>query len=113
MAYGSVSDSMGEQESVRADPETLLLDCRGEICPMPVFMVKKALAGASLGEILEVIVGDESSKQNVLRYCWNHGQEIVESHGEKAEFHMLVRKSPETIPDKPLPAVGPCGTRWD
>ena len=113
MSYGGVSDYIPKPQAEETRQGALVVDCRGEICPMPVFMVKKALGGADLGQVLEVIVGDESSKQNVLRYCWNHGQEIFESHGETAEFHMLVRKSPEKMSDKPLPAVGPCGTRWD
>ena len=113
MGYGGVSDYMAKADAEEARQSALVVDCRGEICPMPVFMVKKALGSADLGQVLEVIVGDDSSKQNVLRYCWNHGQEIFESHGQASEFHMLIRKSPEKMSDKPLPAVGPCGTRWD
>jgi TusA-related sulfurtransferase len=90
-----------------------VVDCRGQICPMPVFMVKEALAAAQLGRELEVIVGDDSSKQNVLKYCWNHGQEVSRSYANGSEFHLFVKKSVEKKPDNPLPAVGPCGTRWE
>lgn len=76
-------------------------------------MVKGMLADAKLGELLEVIVNDDGSKQNVLRYCWNHGQEISNSYADGSEFHMFVRKSAERKPDNPLPAVGPCGARWE
>lgn len=90
-----------------------VIDCRDQLCPKPVFMIKGALAQASMGQILEVIVNDESSKQNVLKYCWNHGQEILNSHGEGSDFHIVVKKSPEVKVDNPLPVIGPCGTRWD
>jgi len=90
-----------------------VIDCRGQICPMPIFMLKEALAGAQLGQVLEVIVGDESSRQNALKYCWNHGQEVFRSYAESSDFHLFVRKSPEKKADNPMPAVGPCGTRWE
>ena len=66
-----------------------------------------------MGQVLEVIVDEDSSKENVLKYCWNHGQEIFRSYGRGPDFHLLVRKSTDKRPDRPLPAVGPCGTRWE
>ena len=89
------------------------VDCRNQVCPKPVFMVKGAMGEARIGEQLEIIVNDDGSKQNVLRYCWNHGQEITRSYADGADFHILVTRSVERKVDNPLPAVGPCGTRWD
>lgn len=89
------------------------LDCRNQLCPKPVFMVKEAIRESQLGEELEVIVNEDGSKQNVLRYCWNHGQEVIRSYAEGADFHIIVRRSVEKKADNPMPAVGPCGTRWD
>jgi TusA-related sulfurtransferase len=91
----------------------VVVDCRGQICPMPVFMLKGAIAEAQLGKVLEVIVDDESSRQNVIKYCWNHGQEVLRSYAESSEFHLFVRRSIEKKADSPMPAVGPCGTRWE
>lgn len=91
-----------------------LVDARNQPCPKPVLMVKKALEKAQLGDILEITVNDNTSKENVLRYCWNHGQEIIKSYyDENNEFHILVKKVPEKKVDKPLPVTGPCGQRWD
>jgi len=95
------------------DVTAKLVDCRNQVCPKPVFMVKSALAGAQMGEQFEVVVNDDGSKQNVLRYCWNHGQEVTRSYADGADFHIVVRRSVERKVDSPLPAVGPCGTRWD
>lgn len=98
---------------MQSDLSAKVLDCRDQTCPKPIFMVKSALAEAAMGETLEVIVNDDSSKQNVLRYCWNHGQEVSKSFEDGSDFHLFVTKSAEKKADKPLPAVGPCGTRWD
>ena len=110
---GSRPESPGGGDPAGEEGEALVVDCRGQLCPKPIFMTKGALAKGRLGEVFEVIVDDDGSKQNVLRYCWNHGQEILESYDEGADFHAFVKKSPEAKVDKPLPVIGPCGTRWD
>jgi TusA-related sulfurtransferase len=89
------------------------VDARNEPCPKPILMTKRTIEKAQLGELIEVVVNDHTSKDNVLRYCWNHGQEVMRSWEEGADFHLIVKKSPEKMADKPLPAIGPCGQRWD
>jgi TusA-related sulfurtransferase len=90
-----------------------VVDARNQPCPKPILTTKRSLENAQLGDILEIIVNDHTSKENVLRYCWNHGQEILSSRDEGTDFHLVVRKSPEKKVDKPLPVIGPCGERWD
>lgn len=76
-------------------------------------MVKNAIFQAALGQLIEIVVNDDGSKQNVLKYCWNHGQEIVRSYPDGEDFHIFVKKSIEKMVDSPVPVIGPCGTRWD
>ena len=90
-----------------------IVDCKNQICPKPVFMIKEALAREETGSVIEIIVNDDGSKQNVLKYCWNHGQEILRSYQRDADFHLIVKKSIEKKVDNPVPVIGPCGTRWD
>ena len=89
------------------------IDCRDQLCPKPILMIKTALSEATIGEVLEIIVNDHSSKKNVLKYCWNHGQEVTNSNEDGKDFHIFVRKSVEKKVDSPMPVVGPCGARWD
>ena len=90
-----------------------VVDCRDMICPKPIAMVKRMLAETPMDRLFEVIVNDDSSKQNVLKYCWNHGQEVIRSFENGSDFHVLVKKSPDKKVEAPLPVIGPCGTRWD
>jgi tRNA 2-thiouridine synthesizing protein A len=91
----------------------IVVDARNQPCPKPILMTKRAIEKAQSGEIVEIVVNDHTSKENVLRYCWNHGQEIITSREEGADFHLVLKKSPEKPAGKPLPAIGPCGQRWD
>jgi TusA-related sulfurtransferase len=90
-----------------------VIDCRNQICPKPIIMIKRALAEADLGKTLEIVVNDHSSKTNVLKYCWNHGQEIHRSFGDGNDFHIFVTKSQDKKVESPVPVIGPCGARWD
>jgi len=108
-----IGSGRGAELSTQRDETARVIDCRNQVCPKPVFMVKGALAEAGMGDVVEVIVNDEGAKQNVLRYCWNHGQEISRSYADGSDFHVFVKRSAEKRAESPLPAVGPCGTRWD
>ncbi|MGA2200268.1 MAG: sulfurtransferase TusA family protein [Nitrososphaerales archaeon] len=90
-----------------------IVDCRDQLCPKPILMVKRALSDAALSQTLEVIVNEHVSKENVLKYCWNHGQEVFRSYEDGPDFHIFVKKSPEVKVEKPMPVIGPCGARWD
>jgi len=90
-----------------------VVDCRDQICPKPILMIRMALAETSLDQVLEIIVNEDVSKQNVLKYCWNYGQPVLRSYANGPEFHIIVKKSPQKKVDIPMPVVGPCGARWD
>jgi TusA-related sulfurtransferase len=92
---------------------SVVVDCRDQLCPKPILMVKRAFAAAPVGETLEVVVNERVAKENVLKYCWNHGQEVFRSYEDGPDFHILVRRGPEALVEKPMPVVGPCGARWD
>jgi TusA-related sulfurtransferase len=71
----------------------LTVDARDELCPRPLLMAKNALRKAGRGELIEVIVNDRTSKENVLSYCYSSGEEVVKSWDEGPDFHVVIRKA--------------------
>ena len=53
-----------------------VVDCIGEVCPMPVIRTKKALS-ESLGERLEIRVDNGISLENVQKYIFSQGHRDV------------------------------------
>ena len=45
------------------------IDCRGMACPLPVVNAKKAAEELALGDVLEVLVDNETAVQNLLRFA--------------------------------------------
>ena len=101
------------KNDVTAEPSVHKVDCRDQLCPKPILITMRALAETQLSQVLEIIVNEHVTKENVLKYCWNHGQEVFRSYEDGPDFHIFVRKSPEKMVDAPMPVIGPCGARWD
>jgi selenium metabolism protein YedF len=79
-----------------------ILDARGQACPQPVILTRKALAEGGF-ELLEVLVDDASSRDNVVRFAtYTHCtvQEVLEE-GETSRI--LIR------PGAPGPSPGESG----
>ena len=62
------------------------LDARGLSCPEPVIMIRKAMA--SKEKRYEMIVDNQTSKENVTRYAEHQGYKVTVT--EKTEEFVLV-----------------------
>lgn len=72
-----------------------IVDARGQSCPMPVIMTKKALEGIEEGKLV-VIVDNEVSKDNVLKFAKSSGCEVaVENMKEEYRISIYKKKSNE------------------
>jgi selenium metabolism protein YedF len=49
------------------------VDARGLRCPQPLMLAKKALEGISAGESLRVLIDNENSRDNLIRFLKDHG----------------------------------------
>ncbi len=78
----------------------MVVDARGLPCPKPVLMTKDALEKVSEG-VVEVLVDNEASKENVKRFAEKQGccVEIVEEDGyyklRIAKGYVCSREAPE------------------
>ncbi|MDY0255531.1 MAG: sulfurtransferase TusA family protein, partial [Tenuifilaceae bacterium] len=49
------------------------VDAKGELCPKPLIMTKKALGEMGDNETLEVLIDNETSMKNVTRFLTDNG----------------------------------------
>lgn len=64
------------------------LDARGLSCPEPVIMIRKAMA--SKDNVYEMLVDNQTSKENVTRYAEHQGYQV--SVTENGEEYLLTMK---------------------
>ena len=71
------------------------LDTRGLICPMPLMLLKKAVADLPEGAMIEVVVTDPHAELDVEIWCdrFGHSLTAIDSHAIEGEMLFQVIKS--------------------
>ena len=64
-----------------ADGPTLVLDCRGMLCPAPIIALGRRLGSVAVGDLLGVAADDPAARHDVPAWARMRGQEYV---GERA-----------------------------
>lgn len=80
-----------------ADLENLsvakVVDARGSACPGPLLEAKKSIGAVSIGETIEVLSGDPSTKADIPRWATKVGHEYLGSlEGEGYDRIFITRR---------------------
>lgn len=69
------------------------LDATGLNCPLPIIRAKKALAGLSSGQVLEVVATDPGSVKDFEAFARQTGHSLLESKAGEGVFTYLIQKA--------------------
>jgi len=88
---------MTEQKPEQAnDPQIkTTLDTRGLFCPEPVMMLHNTIADIALGDVVQILATDPSTKRDFVKFCSFLGHEMLASEDKDGEYHFLIRKAAE------------------
>ena len=75
---------------IKAD---MVIDTRGQACPMPVLSTKRGLAQLLPGQVLEVLTTDFGAESDIAVLIQRLGHSIVETDRSGGLFRFLIRKS--------------------
>jgi tRNA 2-thiouridine synthesizing protein A len=56
---------------------TVEVDCRGQVCPLPVIALAKACRDLAVGETVSLVADDVAAAVDVPAWCRMKGQELV------------------------------------
>ncbi len=73
------------------------IDAKGQLCPMPLIMTKKALSEIAGNETLEILIDNDTSVKNVSRFLHEH-EMTVKTEKQGDVYRLLVTKT-GTIPE--------------
>jgi len=72
---------------------TKVVDARGSACPGPLLEAKKAIGTVSVGQTIEVLSGDASTKTDIPRWAAKVGHEFLgTAPGEGYDRIFVTRK---------------------
>jgi len=71
----------------------IVVDVKGETCPIPLIETRKALRKAAEGDIVEVVGTHQASKREIPMAVKNLGMELVNvTEAEGGVWHILIRR---------------------
>jgi tRNA 2-thiouridine synthesizing protein A len=82
---------MGEKKNGIAVAKTL--DCKGDLCPMPIYKTSRAMTQLKDGEILEVVCTDRGAIKDFPAFCGQTGHELVHSDVTDGLQTFYIRKA--------------------
>jgi TusA-related sulfurtransferase len=72
---------------------TLEIDCRGQVCPMPVIELGRRIAEVAVGEVIALVADDAATRHDVPAWCRMREQEYVgEDAADDGTPRYLVRR---------------------
>jgi TusA-related sulfurtransferase len=75
------------------EPSLIELDCRGQLCPLPVIALAKAFADLAIGDTIAVLADDPAAAVDVQAWCRMKGQEYggAEVAGDGTPRYLVTR----------------------
>lgn len=68
------------------------LDCKGQLCPMPIVQLTKKIKTMKVGEEMELVADDVGSKEDVPAWCRRTGNELLEAKENNGIFTYRIKK---------------------
>lgn len=91
-----VEEAAGGGEAVLSDGRRVRVarrvDCRGDSCPRPQLMTRKALGEAAAGEVVEVLVDNPSSVEALPPMCDALDATHLDTVKDAACWRVYIRK---------------------
>ena len=57
----------------------IVLDCRGQRCPLPIIALAKRMRDVEIGQVVRVLADDPAAANDVPAWCRLKGQEYLGS----------------------------------
>jgi TusA-related sulfurtransferase len=69
------------------------LDMTGYFCPEPIIRVNEAIGEIEVGEVLELMADDPSSKADMQSWTKRTGHELISIEDNGGVFRFLIRRN--------------------
>ena len=68
------------------------LDCKGQLCPMPIVQLTKKIKTMKVGDVVEMVADDLGSKEDVPAWCRRTGNELLDVKEDNGVFTFRVKR---------------------
>lgn len=89
----NVTNDRGVLLVADAETTTLVLDCTGMQCPLPVIKTAQAIKTLEVGAQLELLATDPGVDPDMRAWSRRTGNELVSIDQQGDVFHVLIRRA--------------------
>ncbi len=72
--------------------ENIIIDVRGETCPIPLIELRKAIRGAQPGDVIEVLGTHPASQKEIPMAAEALGSELLAVEGTSTDWTIRIRR---------------------
>jgi tRNA 2-thiouridine synthesizing protein A len=72
--------------------DVLIVDTKGQKCPLPVLKARKALKGLAAGARMQVLATDPGAVDDFKHFCKTTGAKLIEQREESGVLVFLLEK---------------------
>jgi tRNA 2-thiouridine synthesizing protein A len=65
-----------------ADTPALVLDCRGQRCPLPILILARRIGEVEVGEVVQIEADDPAAAGDIAAWCRMRAQTFLGVHTE-------------------------------
>ena len=69
----------------------IVIDCIGEVCPMPVIKLAKVADSSPIGTVIEVLSDDDGAKVDIPVWCRMKGHDFIGREDRASGWAFVLR----------------------
>lgn len=69
------------------------IDACGLLCPEPIMLLHNAVRDSQVGDVIQIVATDPSTKRDIKHFCEYLGHQLVEIVETEGRFEYFVRKA--------------------
>jgi len=85
---------MTKRENTPMSNDVLVVDTKGQKCPLPVLKARKAMKGLAAGARLQVLATDPGAIEDFKHFCKTTGAKLVEQREEAGGVLVFLLEKP-------------------
>ena len=67
----------------------IVLDCRGQRCPLPVIALAKRIRDVQIGDVVRVLADDPAAANDIPAWCRMKGQELLAAADDQFDVRRI------------------------
>ncbi len=70
-----------------------VVDAKGQMCPMPILMLKRAFKDLAIGQVVAISATDQGAKRDIPTWCETTGNKLLQVTEQSGVLTFYIQRS--------------------